>query len=120
MPTTSGLRDHILGLLRYHLLGFLLSVGLSMVMEEEVMMMTVMKEGMMWGYFMDELYDLSDGKPCWVSTVLQGTCLVPGELKRWRRSTTVIGSLYFLDIKDQLLFLALGICPLACGPSGQF
>ena len=110
MPTTFGLRDHLLGLLRYHLLGFLLSVGL----------LTVMEEGMMWGYFMDELYDLFDGKPCWVSTVLQGTCLVPGELKRWRRSTTVIGSLYFLDIKDQLLFLALGICPLACGPSGQF
>jgi hypothetical protein len=100
-------------------------VGLVMVrnvVEEVAMIGTMigtMKSTMMWGYFMDELYNLFVVKPCWASMVLQGTRLVPGELKRWRRSMAAIGPLYFLDIKDQLLFLAVGICPLACGLSGQ-
>ena len=90
-------------------------VGLVMVMtavEEVAMIGTMigtMKSTMMWGYFMDELYNLFVVKPCWASMVLQG----------WRRSMAAIGPLYFLDIKDQLLFLAVGICPLACGLTGQ-
>jgi len=50
---------------------------------------------------MDELYNLFVVKPCWASMVLQGTRLVPGELKRWRRSMAAMGP------------LAVCICPLA-------
>ena len=42
-------------------------------------------------YFMNELYNLFVVKPCWASMVLQGTRLVPGELKRWRRSWLRLG-----------------------------
>ena len=88
-------------------------VVLVMVMNavEEVAMIGTMtgtmKSTMMWGYFMDELYNLFVVKPCWASMVLQGTRLVPGELKRWRRSMAAIGP------------LAVCICPLACGLTGQ-
>ena len=107
MPTTFVLRNqplgllryHPLGLLRYHLLGFFLKVGLVMVMEVTVDAMMASTT---------------------TSMVLQGTRLVPGELLRWRRSTAAIGPIYFLDIEDQLLYLAMGICPLARGLFGQF
>jgi hypothetical protein len=43
----------------------------------------------------------------------------PGGAETLEEIMAAIGPLYFLDIKDQLLFLAVGICPLACGLSGQ-